>query len=242
MYSNRYEYNKNMYMDIPNVIPQSGGKTKKCEIDTTDKIVKGEGGSTAFIIITKDHRVFKTFPLFFRENMKGTNRDHKISVKKEHTKFQTEIRIYEKLTKHLVNTGISGHYVKMISNHICGNAKDLFKNCPKYIEWLKMTVDEKKNHPTCDTLMRGAPYKRFDKEFEVIEIEYCNYSCKEFIKDCSLMSFDQLEIRLDIFFFQILYTLLSTQKVYPCFMHNDLFMRNILGTKEKDTGSLPQCD
>jgi len=258
MYSEQYTYNKYRYLDInpsnrglpkQSVDPQTGGKksnkhsgpsnqqkTKKCKIDKTDKIVRGDGGSNAFIIITKDHRVFKIFPLFFREQMKGTDKEHKKFIIREHKEFETEILIYNKLTKHIINPGISEHYVRMISNHECENAKDLFKDCPPYIEWLKMTADEKKAHPTCGNLMQGAPYKRFDKNFEVIEIEYCNYSCKEFIKDCVSMTIDQLEIRLDIFFFQILYTLLSTQKVYPCFMHNDLFMRNILGTREKDMG------
>jgi hypothetical protein len=41
---------------------------------------------------------------------------------------------------------------------------------------------------------------------------------------------------LDIFFFQIIYTLVSIQNIFPYFSHRDLFMRNILGLKETDRG------
>ncbi len=246
MYKDKYIYNKHQYVDI---ISQSGGartnssrrnshqkNIKNCKINKTDKIIKGDGGSTAFIIITLDHRVFKIFPLYFKEQMRGSDKDHNKFINQEHKKFKTEILINDKLTKHIVERGISDHYVKMISNHKCANANELFKDCPPYIDWIKMNQEEKMNFRICEKFMEGTPYKRIDKDYQVIEIEYCDYSCKEFIRDCVLMSFDQLEIRLDIFFFQILYTLLSTQKIYPCFMHNDLFMRNILGSREKDTG------
>src|SRR5438874_2503902 len=84
--------------------------------------------------------------------------------------------------------------------------------------------------------MSDAPTIDVIKEFKVIEIEFCNYSCKEFIEDVVDMSPGVMELHLDIFLFQILYTLLATKKKFPCFMHNDLFMRNILGIKENNTG------
>jgi len=46
-----------------------------------------------------------------------------------------------------------------------------------------------------------------------------------------------MEKYLDIFFFQIIHTILSIQKVYPYFIHGDLFMRNILGSREKDNNN-----
>ena len=68
-------------------------------------------------------------------------------------------------------------------------------------------------------------------------MEYCNYSCSDFIKDVSNLSEIDMEIYLDIFFFQIIHTIISVKKIYPYFQHNDLFMKNILGSKEKDNGN-----
>lgn len=46
-----------------------------------------------------------------------------------------------------------------------------------------------------------------------------------------------MEKYLDIFFFQMIYTIMTIQKIYPYFIHNDLFIRNILGLREKDNGN-----
>ena len=68
-------------------------------------------------------------------------------------------------------------------------------------------------------------------------MEYCDYSCADFINDVSQMSILEMQKCLDIFFFQIIYTILSTQKIYPYFVHGDLFMRNILGLRETDNNN-----
>ena len=44
------------------------------------------------------------------------------------------------------------------------------------------------------------------------------------------MTSAKIKYYLDIFFFQIFYTLLKTKQVFPWFFHRDLFVRNILGT------------
>jgi hypothetical protein len=41
-----------------------GGSKNKCYIDDTDKVIFGNGGSSAIIVITKDKRVYKIFTLY----------------------------------------------------------------------------------------------------------------------------------------------------------------------------------
>ena len=123
----------------------------------------------------------------------------------------------------------------MNSNN-CNNAKLLFKKCPKsYVEFIKISEDQKTK--LCNTFYKGYPQKKINDKYKVMEIEYCNYSCADFIKNISKLSEIDMEKYLDIFFFQIIHTILSIQKVFPYFTHNDLFMRNILGLKEKDNGN-----
>ena len=89
----------------------------------------------------------------------------------------------------------------------------------------------------CHIFFRNYPHVKINDKFKIMEIEYCDYSCTDFIKDVSNLPEIDMEKYLDIFFFQIIHTILSIQNVYPYFTHNDLFMRNILGLREKDNGN-----
>lgn len=82
--------------------------------------------------------------------------------------------------------------------------------------------------------MRNFPLNGIENEWNILELEYCDFNCADFIKNVSQCGPFEMELLLDIFFFQIAYTLVTTQKVFPYFIHNDLFMRNILGISEKD--------
>ena len=94
-------------------------------------------------------------------------------------------------------------------------------------------IDDPKN----DRAFYKPGHPNFHASDKVLEIEYCNYSCKDFLIDISKLSEIEMEKYLDIFFFQIIYTIVSIQKIYPYFTHNDLFIRNILGLREKDNGN-----
>jgi hypothetical protein len=251
-----YTYNKDKYTQLMNntntnnvLIHVGGAKNKnkkkskiksksknKCIINTTDKIVFGSGGSKAIIVITDTtpKRVFKMIPIFYSKLALATDKDHRISMQKKN--INDEVKIYEKLTKNIIDTGISEHYVKFYNAADCSNTKVLFDKCPSYVEWLQMPPEQKKSLKICDNLMRGHPFVNIDKDYKTIELEYCDYNCGDFVEELALMSPDMIETHLDIFLFQILYTLLVTVKIYPKFVHNDLFIRNILGNKEKDTG------
>ena len=213
------------------VIKKSNKNNKKCSLNETDKILFGDGGSTAIIVINKDKKAYKFFTLY--NFILDTKLPKKI--KDNNIMVLNEIKIYELITKNIINENISNHFVKYIKSHSCNNAKSLFKKCPSYVEYLKLSKDQKSK--MCKNYFKGYPNRVINDDYKVIEIEYCDYSSADFIKDVSKLPEIEMEKYLDIFFFQIIYTILSTQKIYPYFVHNDLFMRNILGLREKDNGN-----
>ena len=205
---------------------------KKCSIDDTDKVLFGDGGSSSIAVITKDKRVYKIFTLY---NFTPAIELDK-QIKDNNIRVENEIKICELLTKNIINKNISNHIVKYIDSNNCTNAKSLFSKCPKsYVEFIKLTGDQKTR--MCQEYFRGHPHKKINDEYKVVEIEHCDYSCADFIRDVSKLPEIEMEKYLDIFFFQIIHTIMSIQKVYPYFTHNDLFMRNILGLREKDNGN-----
>lgn len=183
-------------------------------------------------MITKDNRVYKIFTLYnFISDL-----DIEEHIKLQNKNVENEIKIYKLLTENIVNKNISNHIVKYIDSNECKNAKLLFKKCPRtYTEFLKLNKNNKTR--MCETFFRDCPSVKLMDEYKVVEIEYCNYSCADFIRDVSKLSEIEMEKYLDIFFFQIIHTILSIQKVYPYFSHRDLFMRNIIGLREKDNNN-----
>ena len=229
-YKDKYINFKTSYLKLKNInIYNKIGGGKKCSIDDTDKILFGDGGSTAIIAITKDKRVYKIFTLYnFTPNIELDK-----EIKRKEIKVNNEIKIYELLTKKIIDKYISNHLVKYIYSNNCNNAKSLFKKCPKsYVEFMKLAEDKKTK--MCTQFFKNHPKQKINNEYKVIEIEHCDYSSADFIRDVSKLPEIEMEKYLDIFFFQIIYTILSIQKVFPYFTHNDLFMRNILGLREKD--------
>jgi len=239
-YYEKYIKYKNKYINLRdnnNILV--GGKRKnkriensKCDIEETDKILFGDGGSTSIIVITKDKRVYKIFTLY--DYIQDKKLEENIKLNNEGV--MTEINIMKELTKNIIDKKISEHIVKYIGMNECKNAKLLFKKCPgSYVEFMKIE-DEKKNK-LCKTYYRSYPIKKINDEYKVVEVEYCDYSSGDFISDISRLGEIEMEKYLDIFFFQIIYTIVKIQEIYPNFIHNDLFMRNILGKREKDNNN-----
>jgi hypothetical protein len=231
-YYQKYLKYKHKYLDLKNnnIFQKGGGK--KCTIEENDNVLFGDGGSTAIIVITKNKKVYKIFTQYYST----LNNELDKQIKDSNKRVNNEIKIYELLTKNIINKNISDHFVKYISSNDCNNAKLLFKKCPKsYTEFLKLAKEQKTK--MCEQYFRGYPDRKLNNKYSVVEIEYCDYSCADFIRDVSKLPEIEMEKYLDIFFFQIIYTILSVQKIYPYFTHNDLFMRNILGLREKDNGN-----
>ena len=237
-YYSKYIKYKTKYLELSNFNQLGGAKkqnkknSKKCSIDDTDKVLFGDGGSTAIIVITKNKNVFKIFTLYdFTPDIELDKQ-----IKNNNIRVENEIKIYELLTKNIINKNISNHFVQYINSNDCNNAKSLFKKCPKsYVEFIKLAEEQKTK--MCNNYFRGYPNRKINDNYKVVQIEYCDYSCADFIKDLSKLPEIEMEKYLDILFFQITHTIISVQKVYPYFTHNDLFMRNILGLREKDNGN-----
>ena len=65
-YIEKYIKYKIKYLELKKINSnnQIGGNKKKCYIDETDKVIFGDGGSSAIIVITKDKRIYKIFTLY----------------------------------------------------------------------------------------------------------------------------------------------------------------------------------
>jgi hypothetical protein len=217
---------------------QIGGKgeNKKCDIDDEDNLVLGQGGSNAFIIITQTGDVYKLFPLIYRKG--ATDKNIKDRKSREKRSYENEIKVNKELTQKIIEPGISSHFVKWIDDYVCDNVQRLFDQCPKsYLEYLQTDKRQwSKKDARCEKKFRRKN-TALDDKFHVLQMEYCDYPSFIFIQDVSMMPFHEMEKCLDIFFFQIAYTLVQTQKMFPYFLHGDLFLRNILGIREKDNGN-----
>jgi len=196
----------------------------KCSIKSDDKIYFGSGGSNTIIVVTQDKRAYKFFPFYYNK----LSSDYKKAIEAEKKKTINEINIGKNISKYIVDKGISPHYVKFYGYNICSNINKVFGACPGFIDFML----EKDKSKLCVELYKKHPIKSLDKEYFVLSMEYCNYSCTQFIEEISRLNTTKIKYYLDIFFFQIFYTLLKTKQIYPWFFHRDLFMRNILGIKK----------
>jgi len=161
-YKNKYIKYKTKYLELNN-INLIGGAKKKCYIDDTDIVLFGEGGSTSIIVITKDKRVYKIFTLY--NYILDINLDKQI--RDNNKRVNNEIKIYELLTKNIIDKDISKHIVRYINSNKCNNAKTLFKKCPNsYVEFIKLDQDQKTK--MCDQLFRNHPHKKLYNEYKVI--------------------------------------------------------------------------
>jgi hypothetical protein len=197
----------------------------KCMILPEDNIYFGSGGSNTIIVITKDKKVYKFFPFYYNK----LSQDYKKQVESEKKRTMREIAIGKIISKNIIDKGISIHFVKFYGYGICNNIQKLFSKCPNFIDFML----EKEKDLLCKEFYKKHPIKALDNDYFVVSMEYCDYSCNDFINDISKMNIDKMRYYLDIFFFQIFYTLLKTKQIYPLFFHRDLFIRNILGIKKE---------
>lgn len=195
----------------------------KCIILPTDIIKFGSGGSNTIIVITSNKQVYKFFPFYYNK----LSSDYKRSIDVEKKRTINEINIGKNLSKKIIDKGISPHFVKFYGYNICTNINKLFSHCPNFITHML----QKDKDILCKDLYKKHPIKVPDKQYLVVSMEYCDYSCEQFLQDISKMNISKIKYYLDIFFFQIFYTLLKTKQVFPWFFHRDLFIRNILGIK-----------
>jgi hypothetical protein len=188
-----------------------------CKLSSKTKLLFGSGGSKTIIAVTPNHRVYKYFPLLFETT--------KIKKSSEYMKlFVNEIKALEYITKSLVITNLTPHYIMCYNYKFCDNGKQLFSDCLSIDKYLLT----KKENTKCEMIYRERPYKIYDK-YVVLYLEYAPKSLTNYFIKIKHKKTDYIKLSLDVLFFQIAYTLIRTWKIYPYFIHGDLFIRNILG-------------
>ncbi len=200
----------------------------KCNILPSDKIFFGSGGSSTIIVISNNEQAYKFFPVYFYSDDPNSN----MQIERQNKSAITELAIGKNLSKNIIDKGISPHFVKFYGYNECENIQKIFKKCPSYISFLKSKITD----PLCKEIYKGYPTSRVSDDYMVVSMEYCDFTSSQFLEDIAKKSVEKIEYYLDIFIFQIFYTIFATRKIYPDFSHRDLFLRNIIGIKQKPSG------
>lgn len=202
--------------------PQFGG-TKKCILNNDDLFAFGHGGSNSIIVLTKDHRVFKFMPIQYFSDVSKQEKKHRIDEDKKN--ITNEIAI----TKLLSSSPFQfPHIIKLIDEYECSDSSKLFSFCSdNIIDFLKT----KDKHPICISYFKNYPVQQYIPTYNIMELEYCPHACANYLNYiATTLNTTQLIEALDKLIFQIAYTLFSITLKYKYFSHNDLFVRNVLGT------------
>lgn len=232
-----YKHKNDVLMGIINAVNttnliQSGGDNSKpkCSLDKSDKVFYGSGGSSAIIVITKNKKVYKLIPITYY--LDTDSEEQKETLERNKKRARNEIGIITTLTNKIVDTNISPHFVRIIGGSVCTNPQNLFKDCGNYMAFLK----SKKKSQKCINYYGSFPISKLYDKYSSFELEYCPIDCGTFLSEMiDKNTFTEIKNKLDKLFFQICFTLCVTKKVFPKFIHYDLFMRNVLGNVIKNS-------
>lgn len=189
------------------------------------KVFFGSGGSNNIIIKYDTISVLKVIPNFKKDPNTIQKMDND----------QKEIQFYKFFTKFFVLSNITPHIVGYYENYKLTDIETIFpKNCLTLDEKL-MTSEEKIDYvdDMLCSLKKKYEYGMINKQADIIVLENCPESIEKYVlymlsvKNINYKSF--LESFLDRIIFQLLFTLTAIQNKYPNFIHNDLFLRNVLG-------------
>lgn len=190
-----------------------------CTIPTGAKLLFGSGGSATIIAITPKNEVFKYFPIIVRPNTTKKNIMELIN------NFKCELYILETLTHNIIDTNKSPHIVRFKESHYCKDVpKSLFKDCSEYSKFLMQKNQASKQ---CNYLYRGYP-KILGAGMFVCNLEFCHATLSDAISNVVKKPIADIKMFLDTVLFQITFTIEMIKQIYPLFMHNDMFIRNIL--------------
>lgn len=150
---------------------------------------------------------------------------------------QVEIIFYKFLTDNFILTDKTPHIVGYYSNYKYYNINKIMpKKCLTSDELL-FVHPTKINHADkylCD-IKKDIKIKHISRIFDVVVLE----SCPTTISKELINIIDGIGDRFTLFrnflhrtIFQVIYTLAIIQSEYPNFIHNDLFLRNILAINE----------
>lgn len=186
----------------------------------------GSGGSSNIILIRPNY-VIKITPN--EKNLK-TNNDY------------LESEIYKKLTRDFLQTDKTPHIVGYFKKYILEDIKIAFpKKCLTLDELIVLPASKrnKKQEELCE--IKKSYEKNFINKKAIISVlENCPMTIEDYIMQIITNS-EKFILRLFKFtttirriLFQFMFTLGQIHLKYPNFIHNDLFLRNILGVINTD--------
>lgn len=196
-----------------------------------DKNIKtGSGGSSNFIILGPDY-VIKVIP---------DKKNVLLKVKPNNDYLETEI--YKKLTDEYILAGKTPHIVGLYKKYILEDIKiALPHKCLTLDERIMMPAHKKDfiEDKLCDLKNQYDKYQ-IEKKAAIVVLENCPGTIHEQLANLlgRKIKFSEKVHNFNVFIkrviFQIIFTLGKIQQDYPGFIHNDLFLRNILAVNVTD--------
>lgn len=190
--------------------------------------IRGSGGSENIIIINNK-------PLPFVIKIIPILKNHLLI--KQYNNDILEVDIYKKLTNEFIN--ITPHIVYIYTNYILNDIKLLFpNNCLTFDQKLIINpnkLDENNEH-LC-RLKRKYDKNLLDDKINLLILEYCSTNISDYFENIIKIKNEKTVIKLFVdnirrVIFQCMFTLAVIRDKYPDFIHNDLFLRNILAVEE----------
>lgn len=188
-----------------------------------NKLVFGSGGSSNLIILNDDY-ILKIIPKFIDKNLK-----------KQRNNDELEGEYYKTLTDNIILKNKSPHIVGIYKKYTLQDIKFIFPTkCISLDEKIKLPSENRDYdiERLCD--LKKCYYRStIEKKASILVLENCPTTIGEQIhnilksKDKSNIHHNLIQIIRRIIF-QIIFTLTIIQESYPDFIHNDLFLRNIL--------------
>ncbi len=220
--------------------------------DKDAKLVYGHGGSQTIISIKKNKKtneteVFKYFPIILHSD--SNNNLNKAYL----NEFKTEIDILIELKENIIDNKKTPHIVSIENIKKCKSKPTFFNKCKKMsvnsinkniiIKDYDNPINKRKsyndeydndndniNTSYCEFVVHMFDYK-ISSPMYVIKLEYCPFEFTKLVKKILNYKNEYIENFLNRSIFQIIFSLEIISKLYPYFVHNDLFFRNILCTK-----------
>lgn len=211
---NKFKYS---YNDIKHIIKKS---IKKSMIKT------GFGGSNNLIILDENIAIKiipkKIDPLLIKQK----NNDY------------VEAEFYKKFTEEFIKTNMTPHIVGLYKRYILEDLKFIFPpKCPSFDDILLNPNIEDSNIKLCNLKVCYGK-KLMEKKASILILENCPTTISnqfELIIN-NKMDWKEKIKKVKEFIsricFQFLFTFSVIRDEYPDFIHNDMFLRNILGTNE----------
>jgi len=175
----------------------------------------GSGGSTTIIGISKNNKyAYKFFPLIVYPGE---------DVRVVTNLIKNECWIWNVLTKQIVRKDVSPHIVPL-EDVFYYSVNSFFKKCPSVLEYVKSTKFADK---PCAYLYMNIP-THVKKGLYVAKSPFIAFSLAPEIEKIAVLPEKEMIAELDRVLFQIIFTINIIQHKFPDFIHNDLFVRNIL--------------